>query len=77
MNYGVFICIQCSGIHRKLGTHITKVQSVTLDTWEPEQIEHVKQIGNGKANVILEYAIPNNHKKPNPNDPMYKKLYIF
>lgn len=39
LNRGVFICIRCSGIHRSIGTHITKVKSVDLDTWTPEQME--------------------------------------
>ncbi|KAG6849468.1 hypothetical protein H0H93_008195 [Arthromyces matolae] len=38
-NIGVFLCIRCSGIHRGMGTHISKVKSVDLDTWTPEQME--------------------------------------
>lgn len=36
---GCFVCIRCSGIHRSMGTHISKVKSVDLDTWTPEQME--------------------------------------
>lgn len=37
-NLGVFLCIRCAGIHRKLGTHISRVKSVNLDKWTDEQI---------------------------------------
>jgi stromal membrane-associated protein len=36
---GVFLCIRCAGIHRKMGTHISKVKSITMDQWTMEQIE--------------------------------------
>lgn len=36
---GVFLCIRCAGIHRKMGTHISKVKSITMDQWTSEQIE--------------------------------------
>uniref|UniRef100_A0A673LU58 Arf-GAP with coiled-coil, ANK repeat and PH domain-containing protein n=1 Tax=Sinocyclocheilus rhinocerous TaxID=307959 RepID=A0A673LU58_9TELE len=36
INLGILLCIECSGIHRSLGVHCSKVRSLTLDTWEPE-----------------------------------------
>lgn len=38
-NLGVFVCIRCAGIHRNLGVHISRVKSVNLDQWTPEQIQ--------------------------------------
>lgn len=38
-NLGVFMCIRCAGIHRNLGVHISRVKSVNLDQWTPEQIQ--------------------------------------
>ncbi|OMH79287.1 hypothetical protein AX774_g7307 [Zancudomyces culisetae] len=52
-NLGVFLCIRCGGFHRRLGTHVTKVKSTTLDNWTPEQIEHFRHIGNEKANAYF------------------------
>jgi Arf-GAP/coiled-coil/ANK repeat/PH domain-containing protein len=39
INLGTLLCIECSGIHRSLGVHVSKVRSVTLDKWESESIE--------------------------------------
>jgi len=50
-NLGIFICVNCASIHRKIGTHITKVKSLTMDSWSREQIEVMKSIGNIACNV--------------------------
>lgn len=36
---GIFLCMRCAAIHRKLGTHISKVKSMTMDTWSSEQVD--------------------------------------
>ncbi|PPD89539.1 hypothetical protein GOBAR_DD13525 [Gossypium barbadense] len=58
VNLGVFICMQCSGIHRSLGVHISKVRSATLDTWLPEQVAFIQSMGNEKANSYWEAELP-------------------
>ncbi|KAK0552728.1 Protein gts1 [Tilletia horrida] len=48
-NLGIFLCVQCAGVHRKMGTHISKVKSLTLDTWTREQVECMKASGGNTA----------------------------
>ncbi|GLT74757.1 hypothetical protein SLA2020_465350 [Shorea laevis] len=63
VNLGIFICMQCSGIHRSLGVHISKVRSATLDTWLPEQVAYIQSMGNEKANSFWEAELPPNYDR--------------
>lgn len=60
-NLGVFVCIRCSGIHRGMGTHISRVKSVDLDAWTDEQLQSVLKWGNTRANKYWEAKLQAGH----------------
>ncbi|XP_061897893.1 arf-GAP with GTPase, ANK repeat and PH domain-containing protein 1 isoform X2 [Entelurus aequoreus] len=66
LNLGALICIECSGIHRNLGTHLSRVRSLDLDEWSMELIKVMSGIGNELANSVWE-ANSHGHLKPAPD----------
>uniref|UniRef100_A0A8D3DUW5 Arf-GAP with coiled-coil, ANK repeat and PH domain-containing protein n=1 Tax=Scophthalmus maximus TaxID=52904 RepID=A0A8D3DUW5_SCOMX len=74
INLGVLLCIECSGIHRSLGVHCSKVRSLTLDSWEPELLKLMCELGNTVINHIYEGRCEElGAKKPGPSSSRQEK----
>lgn len=65
INMGILVCIECSGVHRQLGSHISRVRSLELDEWPAGHIAVMTALGNRLANSVLEDRLPPN-RKPGP-----------
>lgn len=78
INLGVLLCIECSGIHRSLGTHISKVRSLTLDTavFTPDLIEILLLIGNRVSNMVWEGKL-DRFLKPGAHSTREQRLHFI
>jgi Arf-GAP/SH3 domain/ANK repeat/PH domain-containing protein len=78
INLGIIICIECSGIHRSLGTHITKVRSLTLDvtSFTPDIVEILLKVGNRISNQIWEARL-DPALKPGPMSTREQRLHFI
>lgn len=69
LNWGVLLCINCSGIHRGLGSHLSKVKSLELDCWTVPQLGLLDEVGNTRANMGEWPSPPGGHAVARPSPP--------
>ncbi|XP_045482000.1 arfGAP with SH3 domain, ANK repeat and PH domain-containing protein isoform X2 [Harmonia axyridis] len=72
-NFGIIVCIECSGIHRDLGVHISRIQSLTLDNVGTSQLLLARFMTNHAFNDVMEAQL-NPVDKPEPSSSMEKRL---
>ncbi|XP_068716325.1 arf-GAP with GTPase, ANK repeat and PH domain-containing protein 1-like isoform X2 [Montipora foliosa] len=72
LNLGALMCIECSGMHRNLGSHVSRVRSLDLDDWPSELTAVMCAIGNTLANSVWEGRMQN-RTKPLPSSPREEK----
>ncbi|KAH9002235.1 ArfGap-domain-containing protein [Lactarius hatsudake] len=58
LSFAVFICLQCAGVHRGFGVHISFVRSVSMDTWQEDQVRRMQIGGNGPFLEFIQSYIP-------------------
>eukprot|EP01045_Picozoa_sp_COSAG04_P003094 COSAG04_NODE_121_length_24915_cov_61.932181_16_plen_178_part_00 len=55
INLGVLLCLDCSGVHRAMGTHVSKIRSANLDTkqWTDVMLSMFDGLGNAVVNQAM------------------------
>ncbi|KAK0491314.1 ArfGap-domain-containing protein [Armillaria novae-zelandiae] len=58
LSFAVFMCLQCAGMHRGFGVHITFVRSLSMDTWQDDQLRRMQLGGNARFRDFMRAYTP-------------------
>ncbi|XP_050170002.1 arf-GAP with SH3 domain, ANK repeat and PH domain-containing protein 2-like [Myiozetetes cayanensis] len=64
VNLGILICRECSGVHREMGVHLSRVQSLSLHKLATSELLLARNIGNSGFNSVMEANLHNLSWKP-------------
>ncbi|GMT21068.1 hypothetical protein PFISCL1PPCAC_12365, partial [Pristionchus fissidentatus] len=76
LNLGTLVCMECSGIHRNLGSHISRVRSLKFDEWPVEYLSVMRAIGNTTANRLWEARLAAEEKPRADASPEEREAFI-
>ncbi|XP_042622391.1 arf-GAP with SH3 domain, ANK repeat and PH domain-containing protein 2-like isoform X3 [Cyprinus carpio] len=78
INLGILTCIECSGIHREMGVHYSRIQSLSLDELGTSELLLARNMGNSGFNEIVEANLPSPSVKPSAESDMaIRKEFII
>jgi ADP-ribosylation factor GTPase-activating protein 1 len=59
VNNGIYLCLNCAGLHRGYGVNCSYIRSITIDTWNETQLKFMKLGGNKRLEDLLKvFEVP-------------------